>query len=248
MSALEPGQDTEEPGRDGAAGDWQPVADNVLEQLSRAIVQGELAPGAKISEPEVARRLGISRAPLREAMRRLEERKLVTRAPRLGARVVVLSPERIQQIFMLREAIEGMAAREAASHISDEDLGRLRAQLMQQKTRSEQIGAVAYLTRELDTDFHATIVRASRNEFLVKFLCDDYGPLIEMCRQRQRSMPERAQRAWLEHMRIVEALEERDPDLAEIMMRKHIAAARRSLQAQAATATPAKKSRGTVRR
>jgi DNA-binding GntR family transcriptional regulator len=243
MSAREPGKDTKAARLDAAAGDWQPVADNVLEQLSRAIVQGELAPGAKISEPEVARRLGISRAPLREAMRRLEERKLVTRAPRLGARVVVLSPERIQQIFVVREAIEGMAAREAATHIADAELVRLRAQLMQQQTRSEQIGAVAYLTRELDTDFHATIVRASGNEFLIKFLCEDYGPLIEMCRRRQRRMPERAQRAWLEHLRIVEALEERDPDLAEIMMRKHIAAARRSLQAQAGAvaATPRKR-------
>lgn len=232
--------------QDAPAGpDWQPVADEALERLSRAIVLGELAAGAKISEPEVARRFGISRGPLREAIRRLEERKLVTRAPRLGARVVVLSPERIQQVFLVREAIEGMAAREAARHITDEELGRLREQLAQQKTRSEQIGAVAYLTRELDTDFHATIVRASRNEFLIKFLCEDYSTLIELCRQRQRAMPERAWRAWLEHVRIVEALEERDPDLAEIMMRRHIAAARRGLQsAPAGAAASPRKARG----
>lgn len=220
-------------------GDWKPVSDNVLSQLSEAILNGDLSPGAKISEPEIARQFGVSRAPLREAIRRLEERSLVTRAPRLGARVVVLTPERIQQIFIVREAIEGMAAREAAQNITDEEITRLRAQLEYQRVRSAQIGAVAYLTKELENDFHSTIVRASRNEFLIKFLCEDYRSLIDLCRREQRHIPERARGALIEHSRIVDALEERDPELAEWMMRRHIAAARKGLQAQ--SAAPARK-------
>ena len=209
---------------------WSPVADNALERLSQAILRGEFAPGAKISEPDIAKRWGISRGPLREAIRRLEERNLVTRTPRLGARVVILSDERIQQIFIVREAIEGMAARQAALHISDDEIAQLRAQLDRQRERSEQIGVVAYLTQELDNDFHLAIARASRNDFLVKFLSENYGALIELCRQRQRRIPARAQRAFIEHTRIVDALEDRAPDVAELMMRRHIRSAYAGLQ------------------
>ena len=67
------------------------TADRILNQLSDAILRGELGPGEKLSEPELARQLGTSRAPLREAIRRLEERKLVTRAPHVGARVMSLA-------------------------------------------------------------------------------------------------------------------------------------------------------------
>lgn len=205
------------------------VADNLLVRLRNEIMNGELAPGAKISEPEVARRHGVSRAPLREALRRLEERGLVTRMPRLGARVVVLSPESIQQIFLMREAIEGMAAREAAKHITDSEIALLRAQLEHQRDRFSRIGAVEFLTKELDNDFHSAIAHASRNEFLIRFLCEDYRDLINLCRLKQRRNEARGQRALIEHSRIVDALEERDPDLAELMMRRHVAAARRGM-------------------
>ncbi len=210
---------------------WEPVADNVLARLREAILRGELLAGAKISEPEIARQYGVSRAPLREAIRRLEERGLVTRTPRLGARVVVLSPNSVRQIFMVREAMEGLAASEAARHITDEEIRKLRGQLELQRKRTAEIGPAPYLTKELDNDFHATIVRASHNAFLIKFLCEDYRDLIELCRQRQRSMPGRANRALIEHQRIVDALEDRDPELAELMIRRHIVAARRALEA-----------------
>ncbi|SDV48728.1 GntR family transcriptional regulator [Chitinasiproducens palmae] len=223
---------TEQAEMDGQGG-LELVADSVLSRLREGIMAGDLAPGAKISEPEVARRLGVSRAPLREALRRLEERGLVTRTPRLGARVVVLSPEKIQQIFVVREAIEGMAARLAATHITDDEIVRLRAQLEHQRARSSQIGAVQFLTKELDNDFHSTIVEASRNEFLIRALREDYRDLINLCRVHQRHIEARAHRALVEHSRIVDALEERDPDLAELMMRRHVASARKGMQAQA---------------
>lgn len=211
---------------------FEPIADSVLERLRDEILSGDLEPGEKISEPEVARRLGVSRAPLREALRRLEERGLVTRIPRLGARVVVLSPERIEQILVLREAIEGMAAREAAKHITDEEIAELRAQHEHRRERSSEIGVVEYLTKELNGDFHIAIVKASRNEFLIRFLCEDYRDLIQLCRRQQRKVETRAARASHEHSRIIDALEERDAELAELLMRRHIAAGRRSMISQ----------------
>lgn len=207
------------------------VADSTLARLSEAILKGELKPGAKVSEPELARQFGISRAPLREAIRRLEERNVLTRAPRLGARVVVLSPERVQQIFVVREAVEGMIAREAAKSISDDEIAYLRDSLARQKQRSEEIGFSNFLTNELNSDFHTYIARCSRNEFLIKFLCEDYATLIGLCRRHLRQVPDRAYRAFVEHSRIVDALADRDPEMAELAMRRHIAASRLALEA-----------------
>jgi DNA-binding GntR family transcriptional regulator len=203
---------------------WEPVSDSVLARLSEAIMSGELAPGAKLSEPEIASRYGISRAPLREAIRRLEERSLVTRVPRQSARVVALTPERIHQVFVIREAIEGMAAREAAVRITDEEIARLQASLERQRAASGESGA--YPFKSLDTDYHGAIAQASRNEFLVKFLREDYQALVEICRRRQRSSAERSRQSLVEHQRIVEALAAHDADLAEMLMRRHVSAAR----------------------
>lgn len=208
---------------------WEPVSDSVLSRLSDAIMSGELKPGAKISEPEVSKRYGISRAPLREAIRRLEERNLVSRIPRQGARVVVLSPARIEQIFVIREAVEGMAAREAAQNITPAEVASLQASLERQREAARDSGSHAYPFESLDTDYHAAIARASRNEFLAKFLCEDYQALIEICRRQQRRRPERAHRSLIEHGQIVEALAQRDPDLAEMLMRRHVAAARKDV-------------------
>lgn len=210
-------------------GAWEPVSDSVLSRLSDAIMSGELKPGAKISEPEVSKRYGISRAPLREAIRRLEERNLVSRIPRQGARVVVLSPARIEQIFVIREAVEGMAAREAARNITPAEVASLQASLERQREAARDSGSHAYPFKSLDTDYHAAIARASRNEFLAKFLCEDYQALIEICRRQQRRRPERAHRSLIEHGQIVDALAQRDPDLAEMLMRRHVAAARKDV-------------------
>ena len=189
---------------------WTPVSESVFSKLSEAILNGELEPGSKISEPEVSRRFGISRAPLREAIRRLEERSLVSRVPRQSPRVIALTPERIREIFIVREAMEGMAAREAARNASDDEIARL------------QDG----IRRKAKLDYHLAIVRASRNSFLIKFLCEDYQALIELCRRQQRRRPERVQQSLVEHGRIVDALAARDADLAEMLMRRHVAAAR----------------------
>ncbi|MES9930530.1 MAG: GntR family transcriptional regulator, partial [Candidatus Thiodiazotropha sp. 6PDIVS] len=84
------------------------LTDRLFDSLQRAIVEGEIPQGSKISEPELARQHGVSRGSLREAIARLEARKLVERKPNLGARVVTLSYEQLIEIFQLREALEGM--------------------------------------------------------------------------------------------------------------------------------------------
>lgn len=86
-------------------------SDRVLFEIQRAIVEGDIAAGCKISEPELARRFNVSRAPLREALARLERCHLIERIPNAGARVVTLSLEGLISLYQIREELEGPACR-----------------------------------------------------------------------------------------------------------------------------------------
>src|SRR5688572_8424474 len=141
-------------------------ADWAFQQLKDAILSGVLLPGTKISEPELARRFGISRGPLREAIRRLQERRLVTRLPRLGARVTSLSAEALSEIFMVREALEAMAAREAAKRITEDEIHHLRSLLEVHEAQFDLPGGECLPHAPDDEDLHFCIVRCSRNQTL----------------------------------------------------------------------------------
>ncbi|MEM7284403.1 MAG: GntR family transcriptional regulator, partial [Pseudomonadota bacterium] len=98
------------------------LSEHVFETLQNAIVTGKLVPGEKIKEPELAKRFGTSRGPLRDALRRLEARRLVTNTPNAGARVVSLSLKQLVELYQVREALEGMTCRLAAVHMSDQEI------------------------------------------------------------------------------------------------------------------------------
>jgi len=206
------------------------IADQVFAEIRKAIVEGEIPQGSKISEPELARRFGISRGPLREAMGRLESSNLVQRRANVGARVITLSSEQLLEIFHVREALEGMAARLAARHMSDDEIAGLRALLMEHRQQLEQDDAQAYLQREGDLDFHYRIVEGCRNSRLKGLLCNDLYHLVRMYRCQFRMASPRARRALDEHSHIADAIEGRDGELAEILMRRHIRASRKSVE------------------
>ncbi len=100
-------------------------SENLTEYLIEAIVEGELAPGSKISEPELAKQFQVSRGPLREALMRVEGLGLIERIPHIGARVIQLSPTKLVELYAVREALEGMAARLAARNITEIELAGL---------------------------------------------------------------------------------------------------------------------------
>lgn len=209
------------------------LTDQLFEQLSEAIVVGTLAPGTKLSEPRLAAQYGVSRGPLREAIRRLEERKLVTRAPRQGARVVVPTPGDALELFTIREVLEGLAARHAAENGTDAEIDQLRAMLAHHRDALSKPDAMVYWQATANSDFHFMIARIGRNQHLFDLLCGEYYTLFRLYRMQHRIVPGRAQRALAEHERIVEAIADRDAELSEILMRRHIASARMGLIAQA---------------
>ena len=201
------------------------LAEEAFGKLVQAITSGEFQPGQKLSESELARRLGISRGPLREALGRLEGR-LVMRTPRLGVSVIDFNRADLEQLFFVREALEGMAARLAAERMTAPELAQLRELLQHHASQPELAAGSAYYQRSRDEDYHFTIVRAARSERLERMLLDELYYQLRIQRLRSSTRPGRAQQALGEHREILEALASRNPDAAEGTMRYHIRNAR----------------------
>ena len=205
--------------------------DLAFARIQDAIVRGELPAGQKISEASLCSRFGFGRGPVREAIRRLEGRGLIVRRPHAGASVVSLSYPRLLELYRVREALEGLAARLAAESASDDDIRDLRNLLEQHQAQITRDEGRAYYQSEGDVDFHYRIVRASGNETLYRVLDGELYHLLRLYRYRLSTARGRPEKALKEHQHIIDAIEDRDGELAELLMRRHISAARRNLEA-----------------
>lgn len=195
-------------------------------------MSGELPLGSKISEPALARRYGVSRGPLREALHRLQERKLITRSANQGARVVERTPQALYDLFVVREALEGIAVREAVLRCTDAEIAAFRDSVLRHEEDLKALPEFEpYIHGEPHQDFHYLIAYASRNPFLIELLCSELYPLLRLFRARSNETLERRHRSVMEHKRILSAIEERDADLAEMLVRRHIASSRQSREA-----------------
>ena len=211
------------------------LADRVFARLQDDIVRGEILPGSKVSETELASRYGVSRGPLREAIRRLESRKLLERGVHVGTRVASLSVNDLIEIYHVREALEGMAARLAAEHMTAEEVRGLYDVLAQHEQQQDLREDVAYFQREGDLDFHYRIIQGSHNATLSQLLIGELYHLVRMYRYQFSTVANRPQKALNEHRRIVEAIEARDAEMAELLMRRHISSARKNIENQYTT-------------
>ena len=202
----------------------QTLAELAFKRIRDAIIQGELEPGTRLDEVMLARNFGISRGPLREALRRLEERKLLDRKSRVGVSVANLSLADVVETFLVREALEGMAARLAAANITEEELGGLKAEVERQAKRLR--GGAIYESDAGDFEFHLAIARSSGNARLHELLANDLLYLLCLYRGRTARSANRARVAMDQHREIIQALQNRDGSEAEHRMREHIRDAR----------------------
>lgn len=205
------------------------LADSVFDLLRIAIVKGELPPGSKVNEPQLSKQYGISRGPLREAIRRLEGCKLVEIKPNVGAKVVSLNKEQAIEIYEIRESLEGLACRLAAARATAEDCEHLRRLLAKHEQQIESENYQIYYQKEGDLDFHYLIVQLSGNARLFNLLCGELYHLLRLYRVQTSSEPSRPVQAFKEHHQIVDALEQQDGELAELLMRRHIGSAKQTL-------------------
>lgn len=205
------------------------LSDRASIRLTQAIITGELQQGQKLSEADLATRFGISRGPLREALRQLEGSGLVQRIPHAGARVVTLNHKKLADLYQVREALEGMACRIAAQQMPQEEIERLTQLLDVHEAQIIANDGQNYYQSEGDLDFHYHIALASRNQMLIDLLAGELYQLLRMCRYRTSNLSARTHYALQQHRQILEAIANRDGDLAEILMRRHISGAWKSM-------------------
>lgn len=205
-------------------------SENLTEYLIEAIVQGDIAPGSKISEPELAKQFTVSRGPLREALMRVEGLGLIERIPHVGARVINLTSEKLMELYAVREALEGMAARLAARNISSDELDSLQSLLSAHAEHISGTTGNSYIHQQGNFDFHYQIIKASHNEKLVSLLCDKLYHLLRMFRYQSPRAITDPQDALREHQNILRAVSDGDEELAEMLMRRHISASRRFIE------------------
>lgn len=199
-----------------------PVARNVLsaqvkDRILQWILEGELAPGSRIVETRVARELGTSQAPVREALRDLATLGIIDMQPYRGARVRQPTKEELVEAMEVRGALEALAAAQAAARIDDECLAELRALIDEMHSFAEIGDAHSHAIN--NTEFHAVVMRASGNRTLER----TWSMLEPYARTYVTAMAPGADLVWLgdRHVKIVEALEARDPDQAAEAMRVH---------------------------
>ena len=127
-----------------ATAQTQTRADEAFECLQMAIVKGELMPGEKIGEVDLCERFNLTRGPVREALGRLESRGLLVRRPHAGVRVVSVSAAELLELYHIREVMEGLAARQAAERMTDQEIRDLQATLDSHETMIDEARGQAY--------------------------------------------------------------------------------------------------------
>lgn len=206
---------------DAETGPDQPQGETAYRRLIEEIRTGELAPGDRLRESELAGRLGISRTPVREAIRRLEADGLVVHLPRQGAAIRRLDYAEIAELYEMRAVLEATAARLAARSASEVELEELAA--LNKEFAAAGEGQRAY---ELNRQFHFMLLDAAKNRFLVK-ATEALRKTMLILGATTLMESERVRQAVDEHDRLLNALAERDGERAESEMRNHIAQAQR---------------------
>ncbi|MBK1842084.1 GntR family transcriptional regulator [Azospirillum sp. YIM B02556] len=203
--------------------DAQPLGEKLFQQIVDIINSGEIAPGSELNEAALAQRFGVSRGPVREAVRRLQGIGLISREPYMRARVISLETREVIELFQMREALEGMACRLAAENMSSEEAARLLADLESDRN--------SWTTGQPSRafDFHSRIVEACGNRRIIESLNGDLHQLFRLYRRKSGMDRARKIAAYQEHWQILRAIINRDPELAESMMRSHIARASANL-------------------
>jgi DNA-binding GntR family transcriptional regulator len=199
-------------------GGHRPLRDRVADELRRQIINGEYEAGHRLTEERLAEDFGVSRNPVREAIRVLEAEGFLIVQPRRSALVASVAVRDMEDLFEVRLSLEMLAARLAAQRAEGDDaLERLIAEA--HETSDEAVLAA------LNTRFHATVCALSGNTLLTSLMERLYNRMQWVYRQNVR---ERASHSWAEHERLAKAIKAGDADAAANAAREHVLAARAS--------------------
>lgn len=197
----------------------QPIREAVYEQLKMAILSGTFDVNERLLEHHIANKMNVSRTPVREALRRLESEGLLEALPKQGLVVKEYSDDDIREIYMIREALECLAAEFAAIKATDEDIVLLEKLVEEMERLSDEADSLEAL--EVHRHFSEAYNRASHMPTLVQLI---ESLKIQVARFRHVSLSgsQRRGSAYLEHKELLEALKARDPERASALTHIHI--------------------------
>jgi len=203
------------------------LRDQIYDVLKKLIITGQIKPGEKINEENIASSLKVSRTPIRETLVRLEHEGIVEITPRKGAHVVSISKKRIMDIMKVRGVLEGLVTRLAIENMTDDLLNKLKGTLKKQKAIVGEPKSEKRLLKaaHIDAELHANLLEGCDNEF-AKNMMDIINLHLQFIRLRTVVLPGRMEKTYQEHVKVMEAIELGDPHLAEKLMREHIESVR----------------------
>lgn len=199
--------------------EYLPLRDVVFQTLRNAILKGELKPGERLMEIQLAQRLGVSRTPVREALRKLELEGLVIMIPRRGAIVADITVQDLEDVLEVRAALEELAVRKACDSVTEEQLRKLKQATAEFKRCAEREDLLACV--EADMQFHEIIYESANNRRLQQMLLNLRE---QMYRYRMEYMKDRRMYRLLieEHDAIRKAIKKKDREKAGSLMKIHI--------------------------
>ncbi|MDE3100676.1 MAG: GntR family transcriptional regulator [Chloroflexota bacterium] len=198
------------------------ASEAVYDALREGILHAELPPGARLGEEELARRFGVSRTPVREALLRLEADRLATRAPRRGYVVQRITAGEVLEVYAVRQVIDGLSARLAAVAALPAHVVHLR--WLNDELRSAERSGDAKRTAEVNVTFHEFIAEAAGNEYLLRFVREIHDS-VRRFPGTTLTWGRRGSAAYQEHKDLIAAIDAHDPDRAERTAREHMAKA-----------------------
>ncbi|MCB4823166.1 GntR family transcriptional regulator [Roseicella aerolata] len=204
------------------------LADRAYDLFREGLRTGTFRPGQRLLETELAEQLGMSRTPVREAIRRLQSEGLIAHLPARGLCVAAYDAAQVDELYVMREALEGTAARLAAQHAGRPEIALLQRMLAQEE------GLTGEAAAEHNRRFHRALHQAAHNRYLLRSLSAISDALL-LLGPTTLETAGRAAAARAEHARIVAAIAARDGAAAEAAARAHIAAAHEARLAMAAT-------------
>ena len=194
----------------------------VFQKIREDILTGVYKEHDELREVSIGEELGVSRTPVREALRQLELEGLVTIVPNKGAYVTGITPQDVHDIYKIRSLLEGLCARWATEHITGRQIEELEEIILLSKFHLRKKSAEqAEQVSELDGKFHKVLYEAS-NSRILEHVLSDFHKYVQMARMMSVGAKDRAERSIEEHRDILKAIKDKDPDKAEWLANQHI--------------------------
>lgn len=198
---------------------YKPLREIVFTTMREAIINGDFKPGQRLMEVQLAEQMGVSRTPVREAIRKLELEGLVVMVPRKGAYVAGLSSEDVREVVEIRCVLEGLAAKLAAQKAASDDISKLESIIDNFEIAVKNKNVADLIS--YDSDFHEVIYRTAKNGKLIQMI-NGLREQVQRFRVAYFTQINNVDKLLIEHRNLLDAIINRDSELARQVAEKHI--------------------------